>query len=219
MAAEPPCTEAPAAERRLRIAIVFAGDGEAEHALPRRLREQGHDVFAIDTKLGGWRHDVLRGDGAAWLVDAVRSGWFDAVFMAPPCSSFSVRHPVKLRSRASPEGVQPMPPEWAAYVRKHNRLAAFTAELMRDSSGAGWEEAADHGSLWRLRCIADALQEAGASSFTFAQCGRVRLPTGELLPLGSQAQKWTTMAASPWMARELEPLADALCEHGDAGHA
>ena len=187
-------------------------------------------MFAIDTKLGGWRHDVLRGDGAAWLVDAVRSGWFDAVFMAPPCSSFSVRHPVKLRSRASPEGVQPMPPEWAAYVRKHNRLAAFTAELMRaataarvpfacenpadrgcDSSGAGWEEAADHGSLWRLRCIADALQEAGASSFTFAQCGRVRLPTGELLPLGSQAQKCTTMAASPWMARELEPLADALC--------
>ena len=223
--------------RKLRIAVVFAGDGEAEHALPRRLRSRGHEVYAIDTKLGGWRHDVLRDDCGGWVVDATRSGWFDAVFLAPPCSSFSVRHPVKLRSRERPEGVQPLPAAWTAYVRKHNRLAEFAARLIdaaaaarvpfgienpadrsSDSSGAGWDEVADHGSIWRLESIERSLTGAGARGFTFAQCGKVRTATGELLSLGSRAQKWTTIAASPWLAQELEPLADALCEHGEAGH-
>ena len=29
-------------------------------------RERGHDVIAIDTKIGGWRHDVLRDDGVRY---------------------------------------------------------------------------------------------------------------------------------------------------------
>lgn len=194
-------------------------------------------MIAIDTKIGGWRHDVLRDDGAAWVVDAVSSGWFDAVFVAPPCSSFSVRHPVKLRSSASPEGVQPMPREWAAYVRKHNRLAEFAARVIQAAatarvpvgienpadrgsatSGAGWDAAADHGSIWQLECMQTALAAAAAHTYTFAQCGRVRTASGVLLELGSEAQKWTSIAASPWLAYELAPLADALCEHGEEGH-
>ena len=233
----PAAAEEGSSERPLRIAVIFAGDCEAEHALPRLLRARGHEVIALDTKLGGWRHDVLRLDGGGWIVDAVASGWFDAVFLAPPCSSYSVRHPVKLRSRASPEGVAPLPPEWAAYVRKHNRLAELTARVIDaarrsrtpvgvenpadrgdELTGAAWDEKADYASIWRMPCVRDALQRCGAFPVTFAQCGRVRHPNGELLPLGSAAQKWTTVAASPWLAKELEPLADALCEHGEGGH-
>ena len=195
-------------------------------------------MLAIDVKMGGWSHDVLRPEVGDWLVDAVRTCHFDAVFLAPPCSSYSVRHPVKLRSRARPEGVQPLPAGWEAYVRKHNGLAAFTGRVVEaaaaagvpvaienpadradDDSAAGWERHADSGSLWRMKCISEALQRAVARPVTFAQCGRVRRRDGSMLELGSPAQKWTTLAASPWLARELEALAEALCEHGDQGHA
>eukprot|EP00965_Chrysotila_dentata_P000075 2675-Pleurochrysis_carterae.AAC.1 len=35
----------------------------------------------------------------------------------------------QLRSRAEPEGIQPVPTRWRRYVAKHNALASFTAEL------------------------------------------------------------------------------------------
>eukprot|EP00966_Prymnesium_polylepis_P265102 6124825-Prymnesium_polylepis.1 len=46
----------------LRILLVFAGGATDSHALLWRLREQGHQVTPIDTRLGGASHDVLRGD-------------------------------------------------------------------------------------------------------------------------------------------------------------
>ena len=222
----------------LRILLVFAGDGEAEHAIQYLLRQRGHTVVALDTKQGGWRHDVLRSEVGGWAVDAVEAGCFDCIFAAPPCSSYSVRHPVKLRSRASPEGVSPLPRGWEAYVAKHNKLAAFTARLIDaaraaevpiavenpadrgdDDSPAAWDEKADYGSLWLMECIATALARSSARTYTFGQCARARLPSGVLRCLGSRAQKWTTVAATSWLAPALAPLRDALCEHGEGGHA
>ena len=222
----------------LRILLVFAGDGAAEHALQHLLRRRGHTVVALDTKQGGWRHDVLRDEVGGWAVDAVEAGMFDCVFAAPPCSSYSVRHPVKLRSRASPEGVHPLPRGWEAYVAKHNKLAAFTARLVdaaraaevpiavenpadrgADDSPAAWDEMADYGSLWLMECVATALHRSSARSYTFGQCARARLPSGDVRCLGSRAQKWTTIAATSWLAPALAPLRDALCEHGEGGHA
>ena len=229
--------EAMAAEP-LRILLAFAGDGEDAHALQHLLRQRGHHVVALDTKQGGWRHDVLREEVGGWAVDAVAAGHFDCVFAAPPCSSYSVRHPVKLRSRAAPEGVRPMPPEWAAYVRKHNKLADFTARLLdaaraaavpmavenpadrgADDSPAAWASMADRGSLWLMTSIDEALAASQAQLVTFGQCARVRGHGGELECLGSKAQKWTTIAATSWLAPELAPLRHALCEHGERGHA
>ena len=99
----------------------------------------------------------------------VVGGEYDLVFAAPPCSSFSVRHPVRLRSRARPWGVHPLPRGWEGYVQQHNRLADLTAELVRachlagvpcavenpadrsdSGSAAYWEEAADAGCIWRM---------------------------------------------------------------------
>eukprot|EP00965_Chrysotila_dentata_P088062 2907108-Pleurochrysis_carterae.AAC.1 len=79
-------------------------------------------VVAVDTARGGADHDVLRPEVAARLLGWVRSGRFAVVFAAPPCASFSVAHVPQLRSRSEPEGIRPVPAEWAAYVRKHNAL-------------------------------------------------------------------------------------------------
>ena len=209
--------------------MLFAGGGEDEHWLPRRLRAAGHSVLALDTKLGGVTHDVLRPELADLILQLVASGAFDAIFAAPPCSSFSVRHPVKLRSAARPEGVQPLPAGWEAYVRKHNRLADFTARVVNTARAAGvptalenpswrgeesspayWEGAADSGSIFLLESVAGALRDAGARHFTFAQCARA---------IGGRAQKWTTIAATSWLAAELDILDHCPCEHGTQRHA
>eukprot|EP00966_Prymnesium_polylepis_P151621 3503094-Prymnesium_polylepis.1 len=39
----PAAAEEGSSERPLRIAVIFAGDCEAEHALPRLLRARGHE--------------------------------------------------------------------------------------------------------------------------------------------------------------------------------
>ena len=123
----------------LRILLVFAGAAETAHALPRQLQEAGHYVTAIDTRLGGAGHDVVRGGLGQRLLRpcgrAVVGGDYDAAFLAPACSSFSVRHPVRLRSAARPWGVEPLPHGREAYVAKHNSQADFTAEMV-DACGA-----------------------------------------------------------------------------------
>ena len=212
----------------LRILLVFAGRAADSHALLWRLRGEGHEVTAIDTQLGGAQHDLLRPDLRGRLLRGVAGGEYDLVFAAPPCSSFSVRHPVRLRSRARPQGVQPLPRGWAAYVEKHNTLADFTAALVRachaarvpcavenpadrtlSGSAAYWEEVADAGSIWRMQALREALEAAGAESFTFAQCAEL---------IGGRAQKYTTIAAIGALRAELEVLRLCVCTHGRRPH-
>eukprot|EP00965_Chrysotila_dentata_P242214 6204759-Pleurochrysis_carterae.AAC.1 len=96
-----------------RVLVVFAGTGVADSTLARSLRELGAGATEIDIAAGGRDHDVLRSEVADTLLAWVRRGDFTAVFAAPPCSSFSVAHTPRLRSRDRPEGVQPMPRRWA----------------------------------------------------------------------------------------------------------
>ena len=213
----------------LRILLCFAGAAETEHALPRQLRGAGHLVTAIDTRLGGAAHDVQRGGLGRRLEQAVLRGDFDVVFLAPPCSSFSVRHPVRLRSDARPDGVQPLPRGWEAYVAKHNALADFTADMVtacqlaqvpcavenpasRSDRGspAYWEAHADAGSIWKMPRLSRALQAADARRHTFAQCAPA---------IGGKAQKYTTIAATGALRSELTELDSCRCEHGGRGHA
>eukprot|EP00965_Chrysotila_dentata_P139094 4599715-Pleurochrysis_carterae.AAC.1 len=92
-------------------------------------------------------------------------------------------HQPRLRSRERPDGVDPMPRRWVRYVRKHNRLAAFTARLILaahgadvpwavenpadcgDASGpAWWPRMADHAPLWLLPCMREATAATSAGS-------------------------------------------------------
>ena len=212
----------------LRILLVFAGRATDSHALLWRLREQGHQVTPIDTRLGGASHDVLRGDLGRRLQRGVVAGEYDLVFAAPPCSSFSVRHPARLRSWARPWGVSPLPAGWEAYVQLHNRLADFTAELVRACHIAGvpcavenpadrseraspayWEAEADSGSIWRMPALRAALEQAGAVHYTFAQCSPL---------IGGRAQKYTTIAAVGTLRPELAVLRACGCTHGRQRH-
>ena len=212
---------------RPRILLVFSGPGESEQALMHLLRARGHTVTAIDTKLGGHAHDVL-GPLGDDLHRRILTRQFDTVFLAPPCSSFSVHHGGKLRSRAQPDGVLPIPEEWQAYLTKHNALASLAARLFTachlagipvaaenpadrsdPDSPAHWKEREDHGSLWRTSAWSQATRDTAASPLTFAQCA-----------FNSAAQKWTTILASPLMLPALSNLGSGAfrCTHGLAPH-
>ena len=136
--------------------VVFSGPGH-ENDLAARLRARGVRVDIVDTKVGGAAHDVLRQDVGGRLVARTRRGEYDVVFIATPCESFSVAHRPQLRSRKQPDGLQNAPPEWAAYLRKHNALAAWSAQLAAaaDEAGAAWaiENPADRGEAAHLRAV------------------------------------------------------------------
>ena len=121
---------------------MFSGACEVDHATPLLLRKAGHLVTVIDTKLHGIAHDVLRQEVADFILTQIGAGEFDCVFVATPCSSFSVRHPRKLRSKANPRGVEPMPAEWAAYIAKHNKIADFSISVLnaRSTGANNWEK-------------------------------------------------------------------------------
>ena len=194
----------------------------------RQLQERGHRVCAIDTKLGGSAHDVLRSDVRQALLFRLAAGEFDAVFIAPPCSSFSIRRRTKLRSVARPWGVHPIPKGWAAYLDKANGLVRVAIEVMRvaravgvpvalenpsarsdDRSPAFWEDFSDWGSIWDLPEMQEELRASGATMFTFAQCADL---------IGGPAQKWTTIAATGALATELAILRECACPHGTLLH-
>ena len=114
---------------------MFAGPGSRTD-LPSQLRRRGWEVTAVDTKLGGWSHDLTRKEVADRLVAWVGGGRFDLVFIATPCASYSVAHRPQLRSRRSPGRVAGVRPEWDAYLAKHEKLAEVSVRLMPHRGGA-----------------------------------------------------------------------------------
>ena len=80
--------------------------------------------------IGGLDHDLTRPEVSSEILRRIRWGEFSAVWLATPCSSYSIAHEPNLRPRSQPRGVKPMPPEWARYIDKHNALADLTAEVI-----------------------------------------------------------------------------------------
>eukprot|EP00966_Prymnesium_polylepis_P229370 5307764-Prymnesium_polylepis.1 len=62
----------------LHVLLLFSGPCESESALPALLRKAGCAVTAIDTKLGGAAHDVLRPGVGPPLLQRIRAAEFDA---------------------------------------------------------------------------------------------------------------------------------------------
>ncbi len=221
--------DAPGARRRRNQAtalIVFAGPGH-EHDLAAQLRARGVAVTAIDAKVGGKQHDVRRPGVGGKLLDNVRRGYYDFVFAAPPCESYSVAHKPQLRSRRQPEGLANAPAEWRAYLKKHNELAAWTARLLRVAHDAGvewatenpadrgqhggaayWERFADHAPLWKQPAFEALKTATAAQARTFAYCA-----------FGAPYQKLTTIWHSTGAEAALRPLDERVCKHGREQHA
>ena len=209
----------PSDEQRLNILLLFAGDGESAHAIQHILRGEGCEVLAFDIAQGGAAHDATNPHVREHILTLIAAGTFDAIFAAPPCKSFSVRHPEHLRSRARPWGVDPMPAEWSEYISRHNDMAQFALDAFELAAGLGipvglehpadrgdddslahWPERDDRGSIWRAGEAV--FEKAHARHFTFAQCAK---------RIGGAAQKWTTIAATPRLARELAILETCVC--------
>ena len=215
----PPPSPSPSPSHRHRLSrraqawatalIVFSGPGH-DADLAARLRARGFHVTVFDTADGGYRHDVLR-DGLGDHIEArILRGDFDVVFLATPCSSYSVAHRPRLRARRSPmssEAILARHPSWRRYVGKHNALCTLTARLIMAAhrakvawalenpadrgdrlSPAWWPKHADHAPIFITEPIADATTATGASTRTFAQCS-----------FGADVQKWTSIlhAVSP----------------------
>ena len=205
--------------------MVFAGPGH-EYDLATRLRARGTRVVVIDTKIGGYRHDLTRPAVAEALIHSVRALEHDFVFIATPCSSYSIAHRPQLRSRRRPMGVPGVPPEWQHYLDKHNRIGTLTSLLIDAAESAGipwavenpadrgdptspahWVFHSDHAPLWLHDDVSSSLANARAVTRTFAQCA-----------FDSPFQKWTSIAHPPSISPELGFLDERVCPHGRTPH-
>lgn len=221
---------------RPRALVLFAGPGEKANRLAAFLAAVGFDTVEVDIKIGGSDHDVMRPDTRELILVLARAGRFDVVIAAPPCQSFSVLHRPRLRTSDHPEGLPLVPPEWARYVRKHNKIAAFAFEVVSAVISAGgeaivenpaarsgppvgverasWAKFRDHGSLWHTAAAQAMLQpgpgsaEAALHAFTMAQCA-----------YGAPHQKWTTLAVSAGLREAATGVAERPCAHGTGRHA
>eukprot|EP00325_Prymnesiales_sp_UTEX-LB-985_P027142 CAMPEP_0174730922 /NCGR_PEP_ID=MMETSP1094-20130205/56516_1 /TAXON_ID=156173 /ORGANISM="Chrysochromulina brevifilum, Strain UTEX LB 985" /LENGTH=160 /DNA_ID=CAMNT_0015933241 /DNA_START=131 /DNA_END=610 /DNA_ORIENTATION=+ len=117
--------------------IVFSGPGDRADGIAAYMRALGWRVVEIDILVGGAAHDMANPSTAATLIARVATGEFAVVFLAPPCSSYSVAHRPKLRSAAQPEGVTPIPAAWAAYLAKHNRMTAAAFDIVSAARSSG----------------------------------------------------------------------------------
>jgi len=204
--------------------VIFAAEDERKGGLPAQYRQANFDTVAVDTKIGGADHDALRSSVRARIEEWLRSGTVAVIFMAPPCESFSVAHRPQLRSARWADGIKNVPPEWRAYIRKHNKLAETTMQLASIAAQRGilwwvenpadrgvfgtppyWQRMKDHGSMWRFSATRRLRDAHDTVLVTFAQCS---------LPDGADVQKYTSLLAS----RELDELCDefrgaAQCSH------
>mmetsp|Transcript_58714 Transcript_58714/g.154320 ORF Transcript_58714/g.154320 Transcript_58714/m.154320 type:complete len:298 (-) Transcript_58714:53-946(-) len=159
----------------LHVLLLFSGPCESESALPALLRRAGCAVTAVDTKLGGAAHDVLRPGPLAWdrrsSSASARRSLMPSSLPPPAAHTRATRTPVGLENPAD-RGV--------------------------DTSPAYWVEHAEHGSLWRMPCVARALGAYRASFATFAQCS-----------FAAPAQKWTTIALAGGLDAPLAGLGTA----------
>ena len=222
---EPEALVVTAAAAWASVLIVFAGPGRHDD-LAARLRARGIAVAAVDTKVGGVDHDVLRPEVGEALIARTRRGDFDAVFIATPCESYSIGHKPQLRARRSPLGIAAVPERWQRYLLKHNRLANYSARLVEAAAEAGvawavenpadrgdrgsdawWAAFADHAPLWKVPVVAAAIAAAGGHARTFAQCS-----------FGAKVQKWTTIVHAPALDSVLAALDARGCAHGRVPH-
>ena len=208
--------------RRLRCLVIFSGPDEGDVGLPAALRRAGFDeVVAVDTKVGGGRHDVTKASVRAWIEARLRVGDFDAAFLGTPCESMSVAHRPQIRGRTQPSGLRNAPREWWLYLAKHNAYIAWSAHIIDicemggvawavenpadrgDESGAAWWEAKrDHAPLWLQPAMAAVLGRVGATLVTFPQCA-----------FGAPWQKFTTVACSSCLRAEATRRLHRCCSH------
>ena len=202
--------------RPLRFLVLFSGRSRP-FDLGEQLRRMRHHVDVVDLVVDA-SHQLLDPSIQDKYYEMVRGGEYDAVFLAPPCSSFCVALQPQLRSFRQPEGITPVPQEWRQYLKRHNALAQFATRIClaahhsstqwvienpasRRYGVARWDKHVDRASIWDLACFRLLRKVTSAASVTTAQCG-----------FASPFQKMTTLWCSVGMAPALHRrFAHAVC--------
>ena len=207
--------------------VLFSGPGLAPTHLASALAAAGFETQAVDTLIGGARHDLTDDAVAGEYIRRIRAGHYSLVALGTPCSSYSVLREPRLRSKADPTGESTAPPDWMDSIQMHNQLAEVTAAaihaahdsstpwLLENPSDVGdpkmpwfWPEKANHASLFDQPVIKAALARTAARLRAFAMCA-----------FGTPWRKMTTIAFGGPLRRLSEPLEQRGCPHGSARHA
>ena len=188
-----------------RALVLFSGP-LCDLSLSTHLRSLGWIVDDVDIVLGKAEHDVTIRQVAAKILDQIRDGLYDFVWLAPPCKPFSVAADDRpqLFSRREPYGITPFRPEWAAYVVKAATITRFVAKVIRACDRAGvlwaaenpcrrdlkgvlghWKEFQDYATIWHALDADPELDGIFFESATFPYCA-----------LGAPYQKATTLRSN-----------------------
>ena len=206
-----------------RFLIIFSGPSTHAGRLRDQIVDTLPDAVVIEYDiLNGVEQDVLRPDVQEDIFQDLLAGKYDRVFLAIPCSSFSIVRGDQLRSVPKPNGIEPFPAKWARYIRKHNRLISFSTRVLRIcirlkigflvenvarrsdmTSPAFWEEFADWAALWHVPFFKWLQLSKLGVCMVIALCSQ-----------GSEFQKYLELMASPDMLKAaIEQFKDAACIH------
>ena len=159
------------------------------------------DMSNLDILRGGDSHDLLSAARQAEILEEIKSGRYDLVLAAPPCSTFSralfsdLSFPFPLRDFKHPRGFPHLAGSDLVNIQETNTLIDFKIEALRAASAAGalgWLEFPEdlgecrHGvpsSIWSWEKVLD-LASLGYLRGAIYQCEWApmdyRKPTGLL---------------------------------------
>lgn len=229
-----PCTRNPL--RPSHVLLLFSGPRDRHDTLSAALHGLGVPSRSIDSDpshAGGWDEDILNDTVFNELHSLIRTRTFSAVHAAPPCSTFSVARfystddgPPPVRTRDHPDGLPPrlVPAAHATELQRANEILRRTCVLLtaahhsnahitlenpcdRSDPESPLFTHAQHGSLWSTSWYSTLAQTASLRTVTFAQC-----------KLGSDYQKYTSIAYSESLHPHLGPLGSLACDHPPGTH-
>ena len=225
-----------AAARSRRVLVLFSGPYSRPDGLGAFLRQSGFEVDLIDNDRkhgGGEDHDICNNDFFDSLLARVRTGYYFAIFAAPPCSTFSISRfftatrakqndggPPPVRTRRHPAGLPQAPQGHASELRRANRIVDRTCILLAAASEAGTHFAIENPSDRSNRDDPTLFinQDHGSlwnypTIVNLMRKTHAGLCTFAMCAFGAPYQKYTTLAFSAGLASKLEPLDQQRCTH------
>ena len=204
-----------------RALVLFAGPCKAKVHLAGALANEGFTIEAVDTLLGGQRHDLTDDHIAGAWVERIENGEFGIVAIATPCSTFSVLNDPPLRTKIDPEAKSTQHEERYRHLSAANKLVEFSARAIAAADAAGaawlienpaevgeqgttwhWQEKASHASLFDMPAIKAAIGSTISARRTFAMCA-----------FGCGFQKWTQVVCGGRLLKPSQALNSRVCVH------
>ena len=235
-------------KRQFNFLNLFSGPYVRTQGLSDRLRYFGwNKVLDLDNNVstgGGWADDMMNDSKFAALMAQARSGYFHALMIAFPCTTFSIarffdatngdgdRGPQPVRDKDHPDGL-PVDRLTASQVKElyaSNRLLertidlAIAARLSPSKATIIFENPADRTAVGTPQFMKDIPH---GSLFATSQIKRFKNAVGNTSEttfaycrLGGAAQKYTTLLYTNEAAFVLDPLSssDFQCNHPPKSH-